>query len=405
MPNWITNKITAPKHVIAAAVNSKGRIDFSLMSPFPGPRGADWNGISCAAEEAAEIVCRIPLDTHPLIASLQAANRSNFDIKKLSDRDFAQFIGMVENYRACGYLHSMKWAIDKWGTKWNACEPTHDLDAGTAQFDTAWACPKPVLIELSKRFPDDEISVTYADEDIGCNCGTFTLKAGVSTASDIAPQWDSMTDEQKTKWRFFAYQVKGYSAESITKAKMSEDEMLCNSAALVKLETQAKQIFALTGEVANKAEYAANMYRMNEAQAKHIEQLNDKLNDRIVIADNWKAKAERLESTEARYRDLLERLGVQGHAGAVAEIKQLRAATLAKLAAIELPLIGPHDHPEPETLMWSKTELAAIEEYRRQAFAQGTASRSALQKISTERLPPDMQKILHDNLRELYESA
>jgi hypothetical protein len=79
--------------------------------------------------------------------------------------------------------------------------------------------------------------------------------------------------------------------------------------------------------------------------------------------------------------------------------------TLAKMAAIELPPIGPHDHPEAQTLMWSKTELAAIEEYRRQAFAQGTASRSALQKISTERLPPDMQKILHDNLWELYESA
>ncbi len=37
------------------------------------------------------------------------------------------------------------------------------------------------------------------------------------------------------------------------------------------------------------------------------------------------AEAAPLESTEARYRDLLGRLGVQGHAGAVAEIEQLRA--------------------------------------------------------------------------------
>jgi hypothetical protein len=36
---------------------------------------------------------------------------------------------------------------------------------------------------------------------------------------------------------------------------------------------QTKQIFALTGEVANKAEYAANMHRMNEAQARQIEAL------------------------------------------------------------------------------------------------------------------------------------
>lgn len=37
------------------------------------------------------------------------------------------------------------------------------------------------------------------------------------------------------------------------------------------------------------------------------------------------AEAAPLESTEARYRDLLARLGAQGHAGAVAEIEQLRA--------------------------------------------------------------------------------
>jgi hypothetical protein len=45
--------------------------------------------------------------------------------------------------------------------------------------------------------------------------------------------------------------------------------------------------------------------------------------------------------------------------------------TLAEFEAMELPPIGPHDRPEPETMMWSRTELAAIEEYRRQAFAQG----------------------------------
>ncbi len=37
------------------------------------------------------------------------------------------------------------------------------------------------------------------------------------------------------------------------------------------------------------------------------------------------AEAAPLESTEARYRDLLGRLGVQGHVGAVEEIAQLRA--------------------------------------------------------------------------------
>lgn len=164
MPNWVTNRISAPKHVIQAMLNQEGRIDFSTMCPFPGPRD-EWSGISCAAEEAAEIVCGIPLNQKPLVASF-----SDFDIKKLSDGEFKQFVGMLENYRACGYLHSMDFARKVWGTKWNACEPTAAPDEGRASFETAWSCPEGVLVELSKRFPEDAIEVVFADEDIGSNC-------------------------------------------------------------------------------------------------------------------------------------------------------------------------------------------------------------------------------------------
>lgn len=207
MPNWITNKIAAPEHVIRAMLNADGRIDFNTCAPFEGPN--DCDGILCDAEEAAEIVCGIPMNSHPLIASLQAGNRAAFDIKKLDEEGFRQFVGMVENYRACGYLHSMDFARKVWGTKWNACEPEAFPDEGRCQFETAWSCPDGVLKKLSERFPDDEIAVTYADEDIGSNCGTFTLKAGQVVKEDIAPAWSDMTEEQKAKWKSFAYEVKG----------------------------------------------------------------------------------------------------------------------------------------------------------------------------------------------------
>lgn len=223
MPNWITNQIKAPSHVIQAMVNTEGRIDFRLMAPFPGPCGKDWTGIYGDAETAAEAVVGKKLDAHPLLASLQASARRDVDITKLSNESFQQFVGMLENYRACGYLHDMAWAREKWGTKWNACKPQHDAEAGTAQFDTAWGCPEGVLVELSKRFPDDSISVTYADEDIGSNCGTFTLKAGEAIASDIAPAWRDMDDAAKTKWRHFAYKVKGWSEEDIAEAEAERE--------------------------------------------------------------------------------------------------------------------------------------------------------------------------------------
>lgn len=210
MPNWVTNKVQAPSHVVWAMLNAEGRVDFEIAAPFPGPFGKDWDGIHRDAEEAAEIVCRVPVNDHPMVAMLQVDSRQRFDIKKLSDESFEQFVGMVRNWRACGYLHPMDFNRKVWGTKWNACAPSADPEGGKCEFETAWSCPEGVLVKLSERFPDDEIVVTYADEDIGSNCGTFTLKAGEAVSSDIAPSWRDMGDAEKAKWKAFAYEVKGY---------------------------------------------------------------------------------------------------------------------------------------------------------------------------------------------------
>lgn len=210
MPNWVTNKIKASPEVISSMVNPEtDRIDFDLVLPFPGDH--DWDGIYGDAEQMAEIVIGQPLDSHPLIASLQASNRSQANISKLSDESFEQFIGMLRNHRKCGYLHSMQFARSQWGTKWNACEPSHDVVAGTAQFDTAWSCPEPLLMALSKRFPKQEIIVTYADEDIGSNCGEFTLLNGEMISGNIAPSWNAMCHADQEMWSQFARAVKGWS--------------------------------------------------------------------------------------------------------------------------------------------------------------------------------------------------
>lgn len=207
MPNWITNEIKASPEVISSIVNEGGHVDFELMMPFPGT--FEWNFVSCSAEQAAEVAAGKPLDSHPLIASLQAQNRKSADITKLSDEDFEQFVQMLRNYRKCGFLHSMDFARDSWGTKWNACESKHDIGAGTAKFETAWSCPVPVLLALSKRFPNEQIKVVYADEDIGSNCGTFTFLNGEKIESDEAPPWSKQTDQEKKKWTEFACHVKG----------------------------------------------------------------------------------------------------------------------------------------------------------------------------------------------------
>ena len=212
MPNWVTNKVQAAEHVIRAMLNAEGNDDFNTMAPVPGPND-DWDGIYGDAETAAEVVCQTPLNSHPLIAILEVGNRERIDIKKMSDESFRQFVGMLENYRACGYLHSMEFARAVWGTKWNACRPKAEPENGRCEFETAWSCPTGVFEKLSERFPNEPITVTFADEDIGSNCGTLILKAGRTAEEYIAPRWDSMLDDDKDKWRAFAYEVTGRQPE------------------------------------------------------------------------------------------------------------------------------------------------------------------------------------------------
>lgn len=207
MPNWVTVKIKASPAVIRGMVNNEGRIDFALVLPFPG--SFEWNYVSGNAESAAERASGKAVSRHPLIAALETDNRQRADITKLDDEAFDQFLQMLRNYRKCGYLHSMDFAREAWGTKWNACESEHDADAGTAHFDTAWSCPQPVLAALSRKFPEDRIEVTYADEDIGSNCGTFTLLNGEKVESDEAPPWSQQSAEDRVKWTAFACEIKG----------------------------------------------------------------------------------------------------------------------------------------------------------------------------------------------------
>ncbi len=209
MPNWITNKIAAPPHVIRAMLDDGLRVDFDRIAPFPGPHGAEWDSINLYAERAAKDVCGVPLSDVPVIAALERANRERINVRDMTDDVFEQFVAMVRNWRACGYLHPMDHAKRMWGTKWNAVRSWGAPNEGRCEFETAWACPRGVLVLLSERCPEDEIEVTYADEDIGSNCGTFTLRAGQVIAQDIAPRRSDLDDAGRARWKAFAYAVTG----------------------------------------------------------------------------------------------------------------------------------------------------------------------------------------------------
>jgi hypothetical protein len=211
MPNHITNIITAPRGVLASLLNANGVIDFNTVIRFQGQ--FEWSGIRCDSEQAAEVITKAPLNQNPLIAALESDNRSRVNVLEMDDVGFEQFVQMLRNKRQHGFFHTMDFARAKWGTKWNAYSQKLSLDEGFVQFDTAWSCPVVLLEALSMQHPGTEITVKYADEDLGSNCGTMTIKDGQILEHEFAGKWADMTELARAKWVEFASEVTGISRE------------------------------------------------------------------------------------------------------------------------------------------------------------------------------------------------
>jgi hypothetical protein len=97
------------------------------------------------------------------------------------------------------------WAIQNWGTKWNAYDQI-EVGFGTIQFDTAWSTPFPVVQKLARMFPELDFEVKFADEDLGNNCGAYQFKDG-ELVGEYQPEG---TEAVK-----FACEVKDYEFENI----------------------------------------------------------------------------------------------------------------------------------------------------------------------------------------------
>lgn len=124
-------------------------------------------------ELGLSIFHRNKLHTHyiSIIDSFRKFEALN-DQRKDSIRRLADIA--ADNIDKYGHATWYKWAIANWGTKWNAYD-TVELNDGV-QFDTAWSTPYPIILELSNQYPDATFELTFADEDIGNNCGRYTLK-------------------------------------------------------------------------------------------------------------------------------------------------------------------------------------------------------------------------------------
>lgn len=100
------------------------------------------------------------------------------------------------------------WNIAHWGTKWNSygyCE--YDQSKNALKFNTAWSAPHPVIEKLSEMYPDIGIEHSWADEDIGYNCGKYVYADG-ERIEEYFPDYGKVSID-------FACEIKGYSPEDL----------------------------------------------------------------------------------------------------------------------------------------------------------------------------------------------
>lgn len=82
----------------------------------------------------------------------------------------------VKKYKAKDWYD---WSIKNWGTKWDACYTSYDESCpNEVMFQTAWSDVRPLIIELSKKHPENSFFYEYSEEEVGNYVGKCLIKNG-----------------------------------------------------------------------------------------------------------------------------------------------------------------------------------------------------------------------------------
>ena len=204
MPNYIKNKLFISgenSQEVKNQIKAEERIiDFNKIIKMPDDLYIE---IHSGIETTVKKLLNFPLNKVPIIAALEKMNRKEAkDLQNLSEEEQKLAIKAIENYRKYGHIYWYDWAIDRWGTKWNAFETKDESDF--ISFETAWSTPFKVIIALSLKYPKNDFKIEYADEDIGSNCGSYSLRNG-QIVTEYKPEGKEASD--------FALQIWGYNSE------------------------------------------------------------------------------------------------------------------------------------------------------------------------------------------------
>lgn len=207
MPNHVTNILTfngSTKDVedlrnAIKGIDSDGEeqaIDFSKIIPMPpelmitSGSLVDYGIAVILFRERGDDSKLKPVLDYPWVKAENITNAEQLanHLVENNKADLIQGKQALDNSDKHGFKDWYTWSIANWGTKWNAYSISEVDDS--IMFDTAWSTPLPIIEELSSMFPNVKITLEFADEDFGHNCGQVVFLDG-NTIDENIPQGGS----------------------------------------------------------------------------------------------------------------------------------------------------------------------------------------------------------------------
>lgn len=225
MPNHVENLV-----IIAGEPEEVNRMLEAIKSDEYGYGTIDFNKV-IPMPESLDIICGSQTDTGKKMVSdfmskLSAQRRTelikddkaleallNNQTKNVPDESkecWELGVKAALNVRRYGAPTWYEWAIENWGTKWNAYGYTEGSDYSynnNLSFETAWSAPHPVIKTLSDMYPNVAFRHKWADEDIGQNLGDRTYMGG-NCILDLTPS----SNKERLE---FACEMWGYDMEDM----------------------------------------------------------------------------------------------------------------------------------------------------------------------------------------------
>jgi hypothetical protein len=179
MPNYCMNKIVfwGDDGLIAdlktKVKSEESLFDFNRIIPMPDEvRNTEHGSVSFASEAAALYLIDGTINNHLRwmmerydvgVTELEATIESWESQGKVDLSMGKRIIANREHFQGCGDWY--EWAIENWGTKWEASEVT--VSNNMVTFETAWSPSVPVVERLSSMFEELTIEYKYFEPGIG----------------------------------------------------------------------------------------------------------------------------------------------------------------------------------------------------------------------------------------------